>query len=542
MADHDYVCGASGLTIGYQPVRVLLLAEADYPEPHGLKGRFYPLAPAIKAEWNRDGNEPYNWDEGTCYRLAHEAFKVGLSSGRNREMPDLLEQLPGGLTMRQIDRSRKEHPDSYKIKLGKMRAAPWIPTPKRVLDVLKAAGLKAYASKVSYGNIRVSFGWDKKDDTGLIDKAEAALAAAGYVTTRNNESTYGLVLVVRPGTAELTIDDVRAALSSGGWPEGDPAKVEAEPVFEATTHKIGDREFTFSAEQHRKSWLADVKGQGFRVEAFEGGFRVFHCVNGVDSLEAKCISSYYSRLRCCGIACRADARKELEGRFAEVPVGPITVPTQSRSFEALVTQRRVRFMDNMADRYARSLHHRTKRFVTWAVIREDVWQALLKTQATKGYNKGDDGLYESRRALCAKAFEKTVGRAKQELKSAERDGYVWGTVERALDAGGRDYDMETCIWQDPPFRIGLKWTFVHLAVMVARGEIERAEADKAVEEYAELSHVQNVLADLEHQWKEPHMGYQSPDHEVMAKVRTDWARIARADAKREKQRRAAWDK
>lgn len=521
-------------------MRVLLLVEADYPQNHGLAGRFYPLAPAIKAEWSRDGNEPRNWDEGACYHLAHEAFKRGLSSGRNRKMTDLLECLPGGLTMRQIDRGRKKHPDSYSIKLGKMRAAPWIPTPKRVLDVLKAADLKAYASKVSYGNIRVSFGWDKKNDTDLIARAETALAAAGYVTARNDELTYGLVLVVRPGTAELTIDDVRAALSSGGWPKGDPAKNEPEPVFEATTHKIGDHEFTFSAEQHRKSWLANRKGHGFRVEAFEGGFRVFHCVNGVDNLDAKCISSYYSRLRCCGIACRVDARKELEGRFGEMPVGPITVPTQSRSFEALVTQRRVRFLDNMADRYARSLHHRTKRFVTWAVIREDVWQALLKTQATKGRHEGDDGLYESCRARCAEVFERTVGRAKQELKSAEQGDYVRGTVERALDAGGRDYDMETCIWQDPPFRIGLKWTFIHLAVMVAKGEIDRGKADKAVEEFAELCHVQNVMADLEHQWKEPHAGYQSPDHEVMAKVRTDWAKLARADAKRKKLRRTSW--
>lgn len=76
--------------------------------------------------------------------------------------------------------------------------------------------------------------------------------------------------------------------------------------------------------------------------------------------------------------------------------------------------------------------------------------------------------------------------------------------------------------------------------MVAKGEIDRGKADKAVEEFAELCHVQNVMADLEHQWKEPHAGYQSPDHEVMAKVRTDWAKLARADAKRKKLRRTSW--
>lgn len=551
MADHDYVCGASGLTIGYQKVRVLLLVEKDY-EDFGLEGRLYTLAPAIKAEWDRDGNTPDKWDErGLPYRLAHDALKLGLSEGRGRKMEELLERLPGGLTMRRIDYARKEHPDSYKVKLGKMRAAPWVPTPKRVTAALKAAGFKACATKVSYGNVRVKrtgCTGEEGRELGWYDEAAAAVRANGFRVDLNNEPTYGGVLVVRPPTLPLTLDDVRNALLSGGWPEGDPSRAVEEPVFTDTVFKYKDKEFVTSAAKNREYWLSEVKGHGFRVEKHGHGFRVFHCVNGKDDPEAKSIESYYSRLRCCGIACAPEGLKELEGRFGRVAVGAIVVPEQERSFEALVTQRRVRFMDNMADQYKRRLHHRTRRFVTWAVIREDVWQGLLKTRSREvvpvfGYRPGNDGLFESRKAACVRAFDKMVDSASHELeRKAGDEGYVWGTVERALDAGGRDYDVETAVWQDPPFRVGLKWCFCHLAVLLASKQITREQADAAVQDFAELSHVRSVLADLEHQWQLPHSGYQDPAHDVMAKVRSDWAELTREDDRREKARRAKWDK
>lgn len=542
MADHDYVCGASGLTIGYQKVRVLLLVESNNPEGFGIDGQFYPLAPALRAKWNRDGNRPDEWVENISYQLAHAALKKGLTERRNHKMEDLLEQLPGGLTMRQIKR-RNGHPDSPRTKLGKRRAAPWVPTTYRVLKALKDAGIQAYAEKISYGNVRVANKWEGRHDENWYAKAAEVIAAAGYHVHKIDELSYGYMLVVRPFTLPLTLDDVRAALSSGGWPEADLLRHVAEPEFETTTHTYNlsnDKPITLTvtAEKHREMWLGDIKGQGFRVEAQSHGFRVFHCVNGVNNLEAKSIESYYSRLRACGIACAPEGYKELEGRFGKVAVGAIVVPEQARSFESLVTQRRVRFIDNTADRYKRSLHHRRKRFVTWAVIREDVWQGLLKTQARKSDFKSDDGLFASRKATCVQAFDELVKEAEQEFKTREQSGDryddIWRSAEHLLDVKSRYCGevVNMAVGQDPVFRVGLNWTFCRLAMLFASKKITREQADEAVNEFAELSHVRNVLADIEHQWHLPHSGYQNPAHDVMAKVRTDWAKLAQKDAQR----------
>jgi hypothetical protein len=556
MADHDYVCGASGLTIGYQPVRVLLLVERDYPEDFGIDGRYYPLSVAMRAGYNRDGNKPDDFVQDVSYRLNHEALKLGLSEGRKRPMEDLLERLPGSLTMRQIDRRRTEHPDSYSVKLGPRRAAPWVPTPKRVRDVLKTGGLEGYAAKVSYGHVKVSAGWDKKDDTVWYDKAAELLVTAGYKVSRNDEPTYGTVLIVRPDTAPLTLDDVRKALLSDGWPEASTEVTQPEePVFEGNSFEVGGKPFHVTPEMQRDNWKRFHTEHGFRVEPapftpVEGcpeasvsrGFVVFHCVNGKPDPDAKGLSAYYSRLRACGIECSPESYKKDEDFSYNHPHGHIFVPHQSRSFESLVTQRRVRFLDNMADRYKRSLHHRTKRVLTWAVIREDVWQGLLKTQARKGYKPGDDGTFEARKAVCVKAFEKLLVEARSTVKElAEHpDRFFYRSIERKLDAMGRDFDVETAVWQDQPFRVGVKWGFCHLAAMRARDEITEEECAAAVNEFAELSHVRNVLVDLEHQWTTPHSGYQDVAYDVMAKVRADWAKLAKADLAADKAKRKKW--
>ena len=556
MADHDYVCAASGLTIGYQPVRVLLLVEQDYPKVFGTDGQYYPLSVAMRASYDRDGNKPDDFVENVSYRLNHEALKQGLSDGRKRSMEDLLERLPGGLTMRQIGRKRTEHPDSHSVKLGPRRAAPWVPTPKRVRDVLKAGGLKGYAEKVSYGHVKVSAGWDKKDDTVWYNKAAELLGTAGYKVSRNDKPTYGTVLIVRPGTAPLTLDDVRKALLSDGWPEASTEVPQPEePVFEGNAFKVGGKPFNVTPEMQRNNWKRFRAEHGFRVEpapftpsegcpevSVSRGFVVFHCVNGKPDPDAKALSAYYSRLRACGVECYPESYKEDKDLSYSYPHGRICVPHQSRSFETLVTQRRLRFLDNMADRYKRSLHHRTKRILTWAVIREDVWQGLLKTQARKGYEPGDDGTFEARKAVCIKAFEKLLDEARRAVKElAENPGrFHYHSIEHALEVMRPDFDIETAVWQDPPFRIGVKWSFCHLAAMRARDEVTEEECAAAVHEFAELSHVRHVLGDLEHQWTPPRSGYQDPAYAVMAKVRADWSKLAKADLAANKAKRKKW--
>lgn len=62
--------------------------------------------------------------------------------------------------------------------------------------------------------------------------------------------------------------------------------------------------------------------------------------------------------------------------------------------------------------------------------------------------------------------------------------------------------------------------------------------------------VKNFVLGLETGWLFPRCCFRAdrpgvqkdPAHDVMAKVRTDWAKLARKDARREKARRAEWDK
>lgn len=532
MADHDHVCSVSGLTIGYQPVRVLLLAENEFADEgaYGTDGYWYPRGPAMRASYDRDGNEPREWVENITYRLAHDQFKADVVGGKRRPMAELLERLPGGLRTNTVYRRRDEHPDSYEVKLGKRRAAPWVPTPKRVRDVLKAAGIEGYAATVSYGQVkayppRPNFA---QPPAGWFDAASTALTAAGYVLKLGADPTYGDSLVVRCGTAALSLDDVRAALTSGGWPEATDERVE-EPEFTDVTRDFGDgKSFTLKADKCRESWVMFHTAHGFRAEVVDGGFRVAHCANGTPEPKAKGNDAYRRRLLACGIR-------------AELVDGFVSVPAQERSFESLALQRRMRYLDAITSRYGRSEYRRRKMVVNWAVIREDVWQSLLTTRTEKGYRESDDGTFTSRKAACERAFATLLTKATEHFASPEMQR-IYRDAERALDGGGRDYDIETAVWQDPPYRVGSKWSFCHLAVLKARGEVTDAECNEAVLAFAELAHVRAVLGDVQHQWAPPHTGRQCVQHDTIAKVHGDWARLAREDVKREKARRKEWDK
>lgn len=514
MADHDAVCAASGLTIGYTNIRVVLLAASEWPGSNGINGRYYPLGPALHASWNRDANRPVGWENDTTYRLIHDLFKESLSEGRQRSMPELLEQMPSGLTVRRVFAEPRRHPDSYQVQLGKAQPAPWVPTPKRVLRILKAGNLKAYASKIAYGLIKVQA---PRPNAGLIPeewytKAKELLYKKGYHADRRKDVIYGDFLEVSPFSVELTLDDVRIALLSGGWPEVDKKASSIEkPIFE-----------------DEATWKLFDAAHGFEVLASDEGFLVFHCVNGEQAPDAKSLEHYCSRLRSQGVECRPTEYDE-----HGLAKGYIAVPGQLRSFTSLVMERQRRRLDKMSSRYKKDHYAQRRCTVTWGLIREDVWQSLLATNTSQGRHKDDDGTFDTTKNNIEKAFEFLVEKAREELTQKDHVLY-FRTIEHKLDALPRNPVLELAVWNDLPNRIGLKWTFLHFAVLYAKGEISEAERKDALTAFAEFKHVQEVLAYLTHQWKLPHTGYQDRFYEITAKVYNDWARLANADQEKDR--------
>lgn len=536
MADHDAVCAVSGLSIGYQPVRVLFLVEQMNKDDCGLEGLYYPLGPALKASWDRDGNEPTGWAESSiACRLVRSAFRVGLASGRTRKWKELMRYMPGGLHMREATQRARVHPDTYNLKLGKLRAAPWVPTPKRCVKALAAAGFKARAYKVTYGNVIVYT--DTAYDAARNQSAAITLRDAGYSVKLQEDSTYGWSIIVRPSEQPLSLADVQAALASGGWPAADvsdPACYLEEPRFEATTVVFNDFEINTSPEEHREHWYASSKYNGFLVKETVTGFHVFHCVNGDIKPDAQAVAAYCKRLRACGIRCHATGSKVHKGNTRPSEAGVINVLHQMRSFDTLVTERRVRFADNMASRSKRYLHQRKRRHVEWAIIREDVWQRLLQTnfKARSCWNARGNNL-ASTRAVCEEAFSALLTAAKEEMAGVpDKDT----TIEHEISwRTNNDNNVRGTTGMDPPSRVGLQWTLCHLAVLVATGKTSEALAHTALNDFSELSHVHSILSDIQHQWKPSHTGHQSVARDVIAWVHADWAELAKSDAEKRKQ-------
>lgn len=524
MADHDYVCSISGLPVGNVPVRVVLLAECEYKDGFGQDGYWYPRSPPLRAEYDRDGNEPREWENDICLRLAHDQFKKDLVRGKHRSMDRLLECMPGGLRIRHVY-DTAHHAYSFSTKLGPRRPAPWVCTAVRAAKVLRAAGIGGHTSKLSYGHVTISPPRPNyaAPPAGWYEAATAAMVTAGYNVRLVKDESFGDTLVARTGTADLTLDDVRAALLSGGYPDSSGAFPIPEPLFEETTFDFRGTKIVTSVKMHREAWVRTMAKHGFRVEATDVGFRVLYTVNGkVPDETIAALNAYRRRLMACGIR-------------AEIGDGVI-VPAQIRSFESLVSQRRMRYADDLTQKYGDRHYRRQKMAVSWAVIREDVWRALL-TVNTEKWRK-DDGTFTTREVTLQKAFADLVQTATESIESEDKPSRYREDIEQDLAGGGSDCDLVYTIGKDPPYRVGPCWAFCHLAVMKARGEVTDAECREAVTAFAELAHVRTVMGALCHQWAPPHTGRQDTQYETIAAVHTRWGRIAEADLTEEKARRA----
>ena len=479
MADHAHVCSASGLTIDRGPVRVILLSKAEFASDSGLEGHWYARGPALRAKWDRGDNAPAGWTEDAGYRLAYDQFKVDVVGVKRRSMADLLGCLPCGLETRTV-RPLRDHPDTYKTKLGKPRPAPWVPTPSRARRVLKAAGLVGYAAAVSYGQVKAyppHPGDGSRPSEGWFDDARAAFTAAGYALGYDKDPNRGDSLVVRCGTAPLTLNDVRAALRSGGWPESSGERVEEPAFIDHTTTLRGCKPITSTASQQRESWAMFDVEHGFLVCSTDAGFWVSHGANGTPDPQAESLDAYRQRLRACGIR-------------AEIENGSVRVPSQERSFESFALQRRMRYLDAPPNRYQRETFRRRRSLVSWAVVREDVWQSLLATDAAPDLY-GQGVTFAARKATCVRVFAKFVADAVRALGKPENRAF-YGDVERELVAGDHSDAIQAAVGSDPPYRLGPKWSMCRLAVLKARGEVTDAECAEAVTAFAELAHVRAV--------------------------------------------------
>lgn len=134
-----------------------------------------------------------------------------------------------------------------------------------------------------------------------------------------------------------------------------------------------------------------------------------------------------------------------------------------------------------------------------AMIREDVWQALLQRKISLNYGKPEVGIGE-----CYKLAEKFFKDSKKQLADFKKSDFEYIKLNSLLGYLDKGFDNPitfTYAKDAIPYRVGLGTNWRIALEMYDAGKLTKEEIKLLLKDMAELAFVQSVLMDMRYYWR-----------------------------------------